>query len=478
MDFTNSINSVYSDRIKNDFENLKNEIIENPSILDNFSPDDMLEFYNKSNVFNRKCLDGDLHNKKFTLLSYINGREDFFKKITTTTMISYLFRQCLDYCINITDLKTKINDDDYLEVVYNKYRENPEHERKIISAKVKHEYIKNTYDIDYDLNDDEQLKEYFAFEFSEEDLENIELLTDDELKELQKVEYEVNKNKKMEHIKKLMKEQSKNEQEVIYRFLKNTFSFNPDRHIKQSYKYEEIVDTYEQYKEKVLNKVEKNIKDELKISSSIIENIVPSDNLWYKFNNYYEMHYDLFKTFTNLLYKVESDRDLLINIHGQFDSKEEVDRFVKLNEANFITSPVLIANNEWNMFAKYLPNRENGEVIGQESEIVNGLLQKYKEDSKIAEELTRSNIKRSKLENMYKHGKSNDNIKEYLANNPRESYVGNMNENQVTEEEYEEFENKIQKLSNITSDDDFAIQYKIIKANPDTETMDETKIYQ
>jgi len=544
MEFVDTTKTKYSDRIKNDFENLKNEVIENASILDEFSADDMLEFYNKANIYSKKCLDADKYNKTYTLLSYINSKEDFFKKIITTTMISYLFRQCLEYNINITELTEVVKDDDFLEPVPNKYvnkkanydkclnkakqnyidkiknREDEwaddakynsvynsdddsitlsysdnqviesnaaadykqqcivEHEYKTIYDKNKHEYIKNVYDIDYDLNDDEQIKEYYAFEFSDEDLNNIKEITDTEYAKLSTIEYTVNKDKKMEHIKELMKAQSKKEQHVIYRFLKNIFSFNPDRHIKQSYKYEDEADTYEEYKSKVLDRVENDIKKELNMDSKIIENIVPSDNLWYKFNNYYEMHYDLFRRFVNVLYKLDGEHDLMINIHGQFDIKEEVDKFVKLNISNFITSPVLINNNEWKMCAKYLPNRENGEVVGEESDVVNGLLQKYRDDSKIAEELTKSNIKRSKLENMYKYGKTNDNLKEYLANNPRGVNIGNINENQVSEEEYNEFENKINQLSKGINDDDFAIQFKIIKPDLETGTINETKHYQ
>jgi hypothetical protein len=475
-EFVNSTETQYTKRIQNDFDNLKNEVIANSDILKEFSTDDIIEFYKKSNIYSRKCLDADKHNKQFTLLSYINGREDFFKKLSTTVMISYMFRQCLDYKINITDLNAVINDDDFLEEVPNKYKKDPAYHRKVVLCSVKHNYINDVYDIDYDLADLDQKADFMNFQFTDEDLVIIEQKTDEQLEELMKTEYAVNKELKFKKIQELVDKQSKDEQLIIYKFLKNTFSFNPDRHIKNSYKYEQDVDTYEDYKKQVLSKVEDDVKKELNISDSIIKDNVPSDNLLYNFNNYYEMHYDLFKVFVNLLYKVESDRDLLINIHGQFDTKEDVDKFVKLNEANFITSPVLINNNEWKMFAKYLPNRTNGEVIGQDNQIVNELLDKYKSDSKIAEDMTKMHIKRSKLENMYKHGKNNDQLKDYMNSNIRDVNTISSNDNSITDEEYQEFENRIQSLSKPKEDDDFAIQYKIFKS---TESgLDSTTIYQ
>lgn len=475
-EFVNSTETQYTKRIQNDFENLKNEVVANSDILKEFSTDDIIEFYKKSNIFSRKCLDAEKHNKQYTLLSYINGREDFFKKLSTTVMISYMFRQCIDYKINITDLNAVIDDSDFLEEVPNKYKNDPAYHRKVVLCSVKHNYIKDVYDIDYDLADLDQKSDFMNFEFSDDDLVVIEQKTDEQLNDLMKTEYAVNKELKFKKIEELVDKQSKEERLIIYKFLKNTFSFNPDRHIKNSYKYEQDVDTYEDYKKTVLSKVEDDVKNELNISDSIIKDNVPSDNLLYNFNNYYEMHYDLFKVFVNLLYKVESDRDLLINIHGQFDTKEDVDKFVKLNEANFITSPVLINNNEWKMFAKYLPNRTNGEVIGSENSIVKDLLEKYSQDSKIAEDMTKMNIKRSKLENMYKHGKSNDQLKDYMNSNIREVNNVSSTDNNVTDEEYQEFENKIQALSK-PKEDDYAIQYKIFKANPDT-GLDDTTIYQ
>ena len=474
-EFINSKETQYTTRIKHDFENLKNEVIANSDILKEFSTEDIIEFYKKSNIYSRKCLDADKHNKQFTLLSYINGREDFFKKMSITVMISYMFRQCLDYKINLTDLTARVNDADFLEEVPNKYKNDPDHYRKVVLCSVKHNYVKDVYDIDYDLADFDQKTDFMNFEFTDEDLVVIEQKTDEQLQELMKSEFVVNKEKKFKKIEELVDEQSKQEQLVIYKFLKNTFSFNPDRHIKNSYKYEEVADTYDEYKKHVLTKVSDDVRKELNISNSLIKDNVPSDNLLYNFNNYYEMHYDLFSTFVNLLYKVEAERDLLINIHGQFDTKDEVDKFVKLNEANFITSPVLINNNEWKCFAKYLPNRTNGEVIGQESSIVNGLLEKYKEDSRIAEDMTKMQIKRSKLENMYKNGKTNDQIKDYIDSNIREINNLSTEENKVTEEEYMAFENKIQALSK-PAEEDFTVQYKVFKS---TETgMDSTKIYQ
>lgn len=473
-EFIDAKDTIYTDRIKNDFENLKNEVLTNGEILKNFSPDDIVEFYKKINIFSRKCIDADEHNKEFTLLSYINGREDFYQKLTTTTCISYLFRQCLEYSINIEDLTEKVNDSDFLEPLHNKYCVNVDHEFQLLLTKNKQQLVKNVYDIDYDIEIYDQKVELNNFELTPEENDKLNQETDVELLELQKTQYEVNKEKKMNKIKELIIDQSNNERKIIYKFLKNTFGFNPDRHIKQSYKYEDIVDNYSDYKKLVLDKLEDDVKKELNIGSSFIEETVPSDNLWYNFKNYYESHYEIFKTFTNLLYKVESDRDLMINIHGQFDNKEEVNKFVKLNTPNFITNPVLINNNCWKLLSKYLPNRVNGEVIGQDSDIVNGLLDKYKEDSKIASELTKQNLKRSKLETMYKTNKTQQNLKEYL----NMKGINQSDETTITDQEYDAFENKIKtitKSDDYVDPDDYTIKYKIIKA--DNDKLEEATIY-
>lgn len=480
-EFIDTKDTIYTNRIKNDFENLKNEVLTNSEILKEFSPDDIVEFYKKINIFSRKCIDADEYNKEFTLLSYINGREDFYQKLTTTTCISYLFRQCLEYSINIEDLKKKVADSDFLEPLPNKYCVNVDHEYQLLLKKNKQKLVKELYDVDYDINDYEQAVELSNIEITYYENDKLEKETNLELQNLQETKYEVNKEKKMNKIKDLINEQSDAERKVIYKFLKNTFGFNPDRHIKQSYKYEDIVDQYSDYKKLVLDKLENDVKKELNIDSSFIEETVPSDNLWYNFKNYYESHYEIFKTFTNLLYKVDSDRDLMINIHGQFDNKEDVSKFVKLNTPNFITNPVLINNNCWKLLSKYLPNRVNGEVIGQDSDIVNGLLDKYKEDSKIASELTKQNLKRSKLETMYKTNKTQENLKEYL----NMKGISQNEDNTVTDQEYDAFENKIKNITKEDNDeeckedyvnpDDYTIKYKIIKASDDS--IGETTIY-
>jgi hypothetical protein len=188
------------------------------------SPEQVLEVEKHLNPYNATIFGPE----KYTCISFTNLKEKYMQKLLTTALIGFTYQIANEYTIEDEDLKADLNKDDYMEIVENPDKSNAEHIKNL-----EVQYF-NEMKIEFC---DSMCKQLDATEY--------ELTEDDETE----LHIEINKKIKSEFLDKkvfnnekflkkkaeLIEQQSKDEQEVITRFLDKLFKYNPNEHTTSVY---------------------------------------------------------------------------------------------------------------------------------------------------------------------------------------------------------------------------------------------------
>lgn len=424
---------------KENIEDIINDLEKNPENIDNLTEEEITEIRKHINPYGR-TIESD--NKSYTCLSYTNMTKDYLTKILMTTMVGYVYRMCDEYEILDDDLTTEVNDDDFLEEV-----PNPDHnDTQLISNKQTNIYEKLKYDYIIDNGlvplhevDGQMVKMTIPndiikkVELSEETELELNTKTNDEMAEFFKPRYVMNKIKRMEHIEKLVQQQSIEEQKIIKRFLNTIFEYNPDLHTKSMY-HENIKDP----ERNPLRPASRDEKDQTKNMSieQLLHTKIPSNDTFLRFNYYYDINFENMIKVVSDLYEVKPDIDIMINVFDKFQSLEDAEHFVKKHKNEVITDILTLTNNSWNIIGPYQKNRERVNFYNDNTAILESIFKKYEEDSKLGAELMKDRVRKKKVKNIKYMGKDDPKFKEYVKHNPSgASTMGAINVN--GEEKYE-----------------------------------------
>ena len=58
---------------------------------------------------------GTASREKYVVASVNNLKEEYYKKLLTTSMVGFLYQMCSEYTVQEDDLSQKINEEDFME---------------------------------------------------------------------------------------------------------------------------------------------------------------------------------------------------------------------------------------------------------------------------------------------------------------------------------------------------------------------------
>ena len=470
---------------KNNIDDIINDLESNPENIENLTEDEITEIRKHINPYGRTIESDD---KSYTCLSYTNMTKEYLTKILTTTMIGFVYRMCDEYEILDDELTTDVNDDDFMDEVQNSDHQDKQliqNKQSTAYDKHKYQYILNnnlvpTHEIDGVSVPFKKTADIFKFvKLTEEDELEIQRLTNDEMAEFFKPVKTLNKMKKAEHIEELIKEQSKEEQVIIQRFLNKIFEYNPDLHTKSVY-HENIKDP-ERNPIKPVSREEKDQTKDMTIEQ-VLHTKIPSNDTFLRFNYYYDVNFENMQEVVSDLYDVKPDIDIMINVFDKFTNLEDAEHFVKKHKNEVITDILTLTNNSWNVIGPYQENRERINFYNDNTAILESIFKQQETDAKLGADLMKNRIKKKKVRNTRYMGKDDPKFKEYLKHNP--NGLESLGATRVNEEGQEEVE--VIEEFNISStgskiDDEGiptdSVKIDVISVNARSGTVDTTEIY-
>lgn len=394
-----------------DFKNSLNDIVKdlesNPELINEMSPEQVLEVEKHLNPYNATIFGPE----KYTCISFTNLKEKYMQKLLTTALIGFTYQIANEYTIEDEDLKADLNKEDYMEIVENPDKSNAEHIKNLevqYFNEMKNEFC------------DSMCKQLDATEY--------ELTEDDETE----LHIEVNKKIKSEFLDKtvfnnekflkkkaeLIEQQSKDEQEVITRFLDKLFKFNPNEHTTSVYNPDN-------------GDPERQTNPNNEFTS-----VIPPNDTYGRFNYYYDVNYEKLRQAVQYLYNDKPDTEVAINIYDSFDTIEECNEYIEKNQENVICNILNLTNYKWNLLGSFKQNRDRISFYNSHTKILENIMKQQEEDAKMGKVLLDARVRKKKVKNIKEYGKDHPSFLKYAKCNPNDISINatkiDIDENKVT----------------------------------------------
>lgn len=430
------------DDFKSSIDDIMKELETNPEMINNFSNEQLVEIEKKLNPYGATIYGPE----KYTCISFTNLREKYMTKLLTTALIGFTYQMNKEYIIEEEDLKTNINKKDFI-----KYVQHPDANNK--------QLLDNLYNSIYTDLKDKLLKsleldqgiEILLSEEQEMQLasETTELVNK-EVGPKEELDNDAYINKKEE----LINKQSKEEKEIIERFLNKLFKYDPELHSKPS--------------------VNLDHNDSERTEENEFTEIQPPNDTYGRFQYYYDVNYEKLRNAVMYLYGDKPDLEVAINVFDTFDTVEECNTYIEKNKENVICNLLNLTNYKWNLLGSFSKNRERVTFYNKNTSILENILKQQEDDAKMGKALLNDRVRKRKTKNIKEYGKDHPNFLRYKKENPT-GILESTDEKIVVEEEIEVSETGSKIDADGTPED--CIEIGVTSINLKTNTINTGKIY-
>lgn len=398
-----------------------NQLKTNPELINELDDDEINILYEYRNPYVKKLPLGSKNDNIYNCMSFTNSPDKWYEKLHTTTMVGFLYRRLFEYEVDEEDLTQDIDNKMFLEEHvpntmdnFDIFKQKHYNEIKYQVLKEHHGFMLSSRESTEEIDPEEKVKQENSIYEYDLSLDDSVLLDEQLTKYVQDTYYKpvvkLNREKRSNYIDALVQNQSEEERVVIERFLNSIFKFNPDKHVRQSYSYEPNENKYENYKETVLAPISKDIEKDLEN----IKQHIPSDNVFYNYNQYYEHAYEIMRTATEQIYKLNPLIELAFNIYAQFKTPEECKEFVEKYQHLVKNDITVVQNNSWRLVLNgFAENKKVNEIVDKQNIFLQNMLKQHEKDTKIKEEILNKQVELKKTKNVRRMGKKENAMKDY-----------------------------------------------------------------
>jgi len=145
--------------------------------------------------------------------------------------------------------------------------------------------------------------------------------------------------------------------------------------------------------------------------------MIPPDDTFGKFNNYFETNYDKLREAVLYLYCDKPDFDISICPHSIHASEEEADEFIKKHRNEVIADVIKAHTGKWNFFAPHSKVRDTMKFFNDNTIILETIAEQMEKDAKLGSDLMKNRIKQQKKKNIERDGEDAEIFKEWKKDN-------------------------------------------------------------
>lgn len=378
-----------------DFKNSLNDIIKdletNPDIINDMSPEQVLEVEKHLNPYNATIFGPE----KYTCVSFTNLKEKYMQKLLMTALIGFTYQMASEYVVEDEDLKETLNKDDFMEV-----SENPDKHNKELLQTLEIRYFNN---MKAELVES-KCKELNVktYELSEDEETDLRILVNKKIKNEFVDKMVLNNEKFLKKKEELINQQSAEEKEVIKRFLNKFFKYNPNEHTTSVYN------------------PDNGDPERQSDPKNNFTKIVPPNDTYGRFTYYYDVNYEQLRTAVQYLYNDKPDTEVAINIYDSFDTIEECNEYIEKNQDSVICNILNLTNYKWNLLGSFKQNRERISFYNNNTKILENIMKQQEEDAKMGKVLLDARVRKKKVKNVKEYGKDHPSFLKYKKCNPND----------------------------------------------------------
>lgn len=226
--------NISLDEFKNQIEDIVKELETNPDKINELTDEQAIEVDKYLNPYGATIYG----NEKYTCVSFTNLKEKYMQRLLMTGLVGFLYQMNKEYEIEDTDLKSEyleqLDKDLFNEMVPHPDSSNKEfitNLNKTLYIECKFKYLHNKFiHLENDNSPTNEEQYHNEYKLSEDEEMKIQNNVNEEIKIRLAPTKRFNNEKYLSKKYELIQQQSKQEQEVIYRFLNKYFKYNPADH--------------------------------------------------------------------------------------------------------------------------------------------------------------------------------------------------------------------------------------------------------
>jgi len=278
---------------------------------------------------------------------------------------------------------------------------------------------------------------------------------------------------------------------IVKEFLEDMFQFNPDEHVRSSYKPDfknpdrEVVDTpagslainhrcrksaeFKDMRRQWLAKTAaietqdtasgettetdsgptppekgqfaapetKEQKQELEAQkdetvATTTREMIPPDDVFHLWNYYTESNYDSLLAAVADLYCEVPWLDVAVNPLAWHNDVDDADTFIHKHKSEVITEIFKAHSGKWNFYAPYKKVRDSTRYFNEKTILLEEMMKKHEEDARIGEELMKNKIRKKKRKNIEEEGPDDPQFLKWKKNNTSLKDMGATEVNQAS----------------------------------------------
>lgn len=231
------------------------------------------------------------------------------------------------------------------------------------------------------------------------------------------------------------------ERVIIYKFLKDVFQYNPDKHVRSSWypvkddETRELIGTQagrvslttkntvrkinsdQDHNPDVSDLPDAETTAKLGQTGNPVYEVIPPADHYETFKNYLEDNYD---DMVKAVYDITGSRpdiDMAINIYDIHDTNASATSFRNDHIDEVIAGIYNIPTNAWAILAPYAANKEKEDFFNRETMHLKGMLDSREEKEKLAKDMLKKRIHKKKVANVREHGPDSDKFKAWAKQN-------------------------------------------------------------
>lgn len=158
--------------------------------------------------------------------------------------------------------------------------------------------------------------------------------------------------------------------------------------------------------------------------------MIPPSDIFRKYRNYMEDNYDKLREAVLYLYCDKPDFDIAINPYSWHENEEEAEEFQKKHKDEVITDIIKAHSGKWNFFAPFSKVKDSTKFFNKDTMILEEIAGQIERDAKIGADMMKKKIVVKKQKNIKREGPDAEAFRKWKAQNEVLKEMGAVNPNQ------------------------------------------------
>lgn len=145
--------------------------------------------------------------------------------------------------------------------------------------------------------------------------------------------------------------------------------------------------------------------------------LIPPVDIFHRFQYYHDSNFEELQHIVNDLYCCKPDFTTAINPYAWFDTEEEADKFISKHKDEVISTIFKAHSGKWTIIAPFKEVRDSTRFFNKNTQVLENIMDQIEKDSKLGQELMKKRIKIQKKKNVEKEGPDDPAFKKWRSKN-------------------------------------------------------------